>query len=810
MMPPGTVADPEHSGAGEGGREPSDLFSIGQAKRSIPSITAIPLTKEEIRRRRLLRATLAAIAVALTLLAIVLVRHWRARAAVDEARLAAERSGRLADIEAALALVAGAERPDDIALAARLHASAVLEGISDHRAAAEELLEGHDPSGDGASDHRIAETYLALAEGDPSEAAHSASALVASGPRAAEAARARALAALAIGNAQQALLAARAAVTELPDSPRHRALLAVIASRAGEEAPLEGDSIPMRIARARVRWDRGEQREHVGDELASIADDASATPAEKAWARLLTALAATDRGDTRAAAMALEAAGASIPPGDEVFRIALAEGWLSLHRRLEAQQIADTLSPGISADAGRRAQMMCELHLLASQVDLAESALSQAPATPRTTLLRARIADARDQPETARPLYEEAARAPSERLAASVGLAAMMARQQRAAEAIALVEPLLRERATHPRVAALAASAYLAAGQGPRALEIAEAALREHSREPILLAAKAQIHLAASEWQPALEALRIATEVEPRDAALQADRGRAARELGQIEEARAAFQAAIEIDPANAQALATLLAIQLETGDLDGAGQTLARLDAARITNIEIERLRANYLVDSLAGHAGISAVQRARRTARRDHVLAYALARLHVQAESWYDAIDAFEDAMPPEGLAERRDVALWRILAFARAQRRQTVEQLAEALREGAAESPFSPREESRLLMAEAWAEWHDGAFGRAAILARRALDLDPQSSFARIILAGYQELQHQDPTEHLRAALAGEPPSVEALGMLAEIGEMDEERCAMGRRYLRAAPDGDQASAVRERLRACPAAP
>ena len=179
------------------------------------------------------------------------------------------------------------------------------------------------------------------------------------------------------------------------------------------------------------------------------------------------------------------------------------------------------------------------------------------------------------------------------------------------------------------------------------------------------------------------------------------------------------------------------------------------------------------------------------------------------MQAEHWYDAIDVFGDAMPAEGSPGRRDVTLWRVFAYARARREAPVEQIAEALREEAATVPLTPQEEARLLVAEAWLEWHEEAFGRAVLLARRALGLDPRNPDAHVILGGYDELQHRDPTEHFRAAIAGDPPSVQAMGMLAAIGEMDAERCALGRRYMAAAPEGSQASAVRERVRTCPAA-
>jgi Flp pilus assembly protein TadD len=389
----------------------------------------------------------------------------------------------------------------------------------------------------------------------------------------------------------------------------------------------------------------------------------------------------------------------------------------------------------------------------------------------------------------------------------------MLARTGHAADAVALVEPLLAQHATHPRVAAIAASAHAAAGNRTRALEIADAALRAHAREPILLAAKARIHLAASEWQPALDALRIATEVDPRDATLLTERGRAAKQLGQLDEARTAFSAAIELDPRAEEALRSLLAVQLETHDLDGARATLARIDTARITNVEIERLRGRFLVDTFAGHSGLEAMRRARRgaAARRDRELAYWLGRLQLQAEQWSDAINSFDDAMPAEGEPGRRDIQLWRVMACARAGREPQVEQVGEALRAEAETTPFERAEEARLLAAEAWSAMMEEQIPRALILARRAIALDRTSSDALLVLATGDELQHREPNQRLRNALEGTPPAIEAAGRLALMGDaMSPERCGWGRQYLRAAPRGQFAQAVQERVATCPPEP
>lgn len=776
-----------------------------ESRAAIPQITKIPKTKEEIRKQRLVRVAIFVGVVTAVALVIGLGIHLHHRAAIEDARIEVERSGRPSAMEAALSLLAHPSDPGDVALAARLHATAALEGIEGHREEAVRWLEDHDPAGEGASDHRIARTYLALAEGDANGAAMHASGLVIAGPRAAEAGYARALAALAIGNIEMALGAAQALRGALADAPRHDALLARIEARAGETNPVSGDAIPVRLARSLIQWDAGTDRDRIGETISELIEAPEATPKERSWARLLVGLSAIDRGDTEEALSIVgEVAALPSPPGDEPFQVQLAEAWLALGRLEDARTIMSALSSGVSTDAGRRAQVMAEIHIALGEIDVAEALLASAPPTARTILARARIADVRGQMESARGLYEEAARGAAEHIAATVALGSLLSRNGQSSAAIALITPLLESRATHPIIASVVASAHGEQGEHARGLAIVDRALSAHPREPSLLATKARLHLAMSQWQEALDALRVAIEVRPEDARLHTERGRAARGLGQLDEARAAFEAAIAHDARNVEALRSLLAVQLETRDFDGMPATFARIDDASASNLEVEHTRARFFVETNAGAAGVDPVRRARREARRDKVLAYFLARLYLQAERFYDAIEAFEEALPPEGLTERRNILLFRMFAFARARRGSTVEHLAEQLRDGATTNPFTPEEEARLLIAEAWAARHDDAFGRAMPLLRRALVLHPNNPDALHLLGVIDEIQRRDPAARWRAAMSATPPSVEAMGRLSLLGEMDEEHCAWGQRYLRMAPEGGIASAVRERVR------
>ncbi|MBN8616657.1 MAG: hypothetical protein J0L92_39095, partial [Deltaproteobacteria bacterium] len=174
------------------GRETSDMFRVEAVRKSIPIIKEVPLTREEVQRQKTIRIAIITAIVIATIAAVLFALHVRHRQAISAAATEAERTGRIAEIDAALAELEGEESAADVALRARLEAMAVLAGEGARRESAEALLARYPLGSDNASDHRIASTYLALAAGQPEAAGNHASSLVAGqGPRAAEAGHAR-------------------------------------------------------------------------------------------------------------------------------------------------------------------------------------------------------------------------------------------------------------------------------------------------------------------------------------------------------------------------------------------------------------------------------------------------------------------------------------------------------------------------------------------------------------------------------------------------------------------------------------------
>jgi tetratricopeptide (TPR) repeat protein len=808
MLPPAPgerVSDSDDQKPSIGGRpdRDSEMFSVRDARKTIPPIRDVPLTKEEIARRKRNRTLVAISIVVAVVVAAVALYKIDHRRQIDAARAEAERTGRTADIQRAIDLLEGENAAADVALAARLHATLELAGETGHRESAEQLLAHHDASGDGASDHRIAESYLALAAGDAEGAARGASLLVAGrGPRAAEAGLARALAALAIGNLEEARSAADAALTELPTAPRHRALVVVIAARAGDEAPdATGDEAVLALARARAALERGDATSDIraGADATLAASDA--TPAERAWATLLLGLADGLDGDTLAAATHLEAANATPPPGDELFRIELAEGFFAIGRRLDADAAMESLTSPVSTDASRRALLTARRAIVRGDGEAAARAAEGAADSPRRTLVLAEIAALRGDSQRARTLFERAAETSALRTFALPQLSALLLREGETQAALTVIEPALAESPTHPRLAAAAAYALAANGDRDGALTAVSRALEAHDGEPTLLVANARLHARAAEWEAAYESFHAAADATRTDPQISTERGQAARALGHLDEAREAYAAALAVDPSQGTALVALLGIQLETHDVDGARESIARIDAGHLVSPEIDHMRAEYLVERRAGESGVHSVEEAIGRDPSDGELRLALARLYYQAERWSDAADAFYAAL---SRTSDRNLALgMRAIALARGRRAPTVEAMLDQIRGSATDAPLTPRDQALMSVASAWVQWHDEAYGRASIFARQALDAVPDDRDATLLLAYLDENAHRDPTPHL---LPIRDRSIEARGWLATLGEMDAGKCVDARGYLEAAPEGRFAEALRARAATC----
>ncbi len=801
-------------------RESSDLFSVTaySSGTSIPVIDKVPETKEEIRRRRIVRITWAVIAVLAVAAGTWLYFYVSHRMAVADAMEQASDDGRVASARAALELMAGDHDPTSRAMALRLRAMLVLSGEDEDAeaiAAALSMLPADDY--DVARERGVAGTYLALARGDLSAAMDTASAIVAThGDHKAEALRARALAAWAVGNVEIAEAAAQQAATERPDAPRHVALHAELLARSGDYAgAIErfdrlGDAhenAATRIARARIMDRNGEDLDRLAAIAQQVLDDAEATDHERAWARLLLARAAAANGDRVLARRHLDQSAEVAPPGDELFTLTLTEAALRIGAETRAQELAERLPSPLSVDAGRRAQLSAELALARRDLRGADSALAHAPDGARTSLARARLLEARGELEEARRLYVEASAEALYRVPALVHLASLELAEGRAAEAVGRAEPLLVEFPNHPDVVPVAVEAQLGLGHADRAMELVTPALEAHPEDVRLLAAKAHVQAALEQWEAALATLDSALRIESDDADLHADRGRAAHRLSRLEVAREAYDAALAITESHPVALAGRLRLDVDEGRLAEARRILDRVDAAEVRSLEVEQLRARLLVMEIAGASGTRAVRRALETHDDDPVLVEQLGWLYMQSEEYAQAIRRFGQLLGGE--TEEPRIALAKILA----QLRMRLANPARAALDDFVEDrdlealPAGLRAEIHALRARI--AWTDHDRGVALREANAALELDRQNAEAHLVLAEVAHDREDEPTAtaEYRASLEGAHPPSRGLALLSIREEaVTAPICEYARRYRRAAPNGQYARGIWRVQRDC----
>lgn len=796
--------------------EQSDLFSVRsyESSSAIPQLEKVPLTKEEIRKRLLLRITYGVLAALTVAFGIWLYLYLSHVAEVEGAVQAASDDGRVASAREAIALLESDDDPTSKAVALRIRAMLVLAGEENDQAAIQAALERL-PEGDDdvERERRVAQTYLALAAGELAQAMENASGVVAQGDYAAEAARARALAAWFVGNVDQALLAAQIAVDQRPEAPRHIALFAELTARSGhseqalerlDDVPEERRNAATRIARARIMDRDGANLEQVTELAEAVLEDDAGTAHEKAWARLLLARAAATAGDRVTAREHLEQAAEVAPGGDELFTLTLTEAALRIDSDHLAQQFAARLPSPLSVDAGRRAQLNAELALSRHDLRAVDAALTSAPAGARTSLARARLFEARSQFDQARPLYQEAAAEPAFRVPATVHLAAMELAQGNAREAADRITPLLTDHPHHPDVVPVAVEAQLGLGDRQRAMELVAPALDAHPSDVRLLGAKAHVQMALEQWEQALATLDSALRIQDDDADLHADRGRAARQLSRLEVAREAFDAALALSESHPAALVGRLELDvLDFRPAEGR-QILDRIDRAEVHSLQVERLRGRLLAMEIAGQAGVNDVRRALNQHRDDASLIMSLGWLYMQAEQYSSAVRMFGRLNGEQAPVE---AVLGRALAQIRMRASNPARSAMDSLLETLDESTLATEVKAELHAVLARLAHAEDNRVQANAEAQRAIEIDPRNTEAHLVLADLAADREQDDTAELEASLNGVHPSSRALAVLGMRPEpVTDAACDYARRYRRAAPAGQFARGVQRVLRDC----
>jgi tetratricopeptide (TPR) repeat protein len=768
-----------------------------------------PTTRVPRRKRWLLPALAGGVAlVLLGALSTWAVSSWldgRAKEAIRESARLASDSGARTDLEAAIGAILEHD-PDDpelAALHARLLAVLALEHDEPRADAVDALLTRFPVR---PTDGRIAAAFVHLDRGQPSAALLELSGLTAEGEQIAEAFHARALATLALGRLPEAEEAARQAATLRPGAVRHASLHALTLHLAGDSAGAlallgsvpDGEASPaVRVTRARVLQDGGADPARANEDASAVVGGLAerATPHQLAWAHLVRARHALGEGDSGTARTEAQAAREHHPPVDEAFTARLVDVLLRSGAPADARtELARWPEPPI--DRGLRALSIAEVALALDDLDGAERVLAEATEGPRKTLARARLAEARGQPDAARPLYESLLSVPGpEGRRARIRLGSLALATGSAARAIELLEPL-RSGADELEVVPLLARAHLAEGRAAQARELVDGALARRADAPELLAARGAVHLAEGQVAEALAVLRRAVQARPDDVELQLDLGDAARRAGESDAARAAFEAVLRLAPGHGRAQLGMARLALAAGDLAGA---LERLEAVERSGREVlaaARLRAELHVRRGDGAAGVAAVEPL--AARHDDVDVWAaLGQLQAQAERDADAARSFARALRrdrehPEALLGQSLVDLRR--GDLRAARRAVDTAEAQGRRRA-----LGATFHARVLVARARLEFENGAFDAAVRLANEALAQDATNGGAHLVLANVAGERGESTVPHLQRAMAAQAPPPEALGRLAPQLSGDE-ACRAARRYLEVAPEGYDASSVR----------
>ncbi len=798
-----------------------DLFGGQQgAAPVIPQMTAVPETREERWRRRILWASLIALVVASTAMGIFIYLHMRHTAAVVAATETALDNGREDPLAEALTLLESDDGDEDRALRAMLLGIKTYEHGNGDAAAAKTMLETL--PGSTLTRAQIATIYVALFEKDHAKALEVASALTPQGEDAAEVAHARTEVALEVGSLEQALATARLAAEARANAPRHLSLLAIVLARSGDPAQAvqlltaaPDDSPAIRTARARVYADVQHDYPRAAVEAEAVlgAQGATATPAEKAWARLVRARSKVATGDLRGAVEDARAARDARPPGQEAFGLLLAETFLRADDLADCNTELEAMAAQYSTDPGRRAQLKGEVALRRNNLDVAAAELARATPSPLTTLLRARLADMRGAYDEALTLYAQAAADPAFEREAKTRQAALELTRGRTRQASELIERALQVSPTDPETVFVGARVRLGLDHADDAMTLVNAALAAHPNDSLLLEARALVHAAAKRWAEARDALLGAIEGRPESADLRAQLGEALRMMGEGDAAKSAYEQALERDATHPKALVGLVLLALDAFDADRAREALTRVEAAGITSRDVYRAKVRLLVLTASGAAGLNEARTAMRETRNDAIVALALAELYRQADQSQSAANTYGRAIEdpetrPAALAGR---------ALLQAERRLVgpAKSSIDLAQEEFAEHDPGPRIRARLLSAVARLAIEKNQSGPAQRAARRALDLDPDCAEAHLVLALITEARNRDPSTELEAAIAARIPDVDAFGRLAIVlfgnageGAAPPERaCQLAQRYLQAAPTGEHAQPVREAARACP---
>ena len=275
-------------------------------------------------------------------------------------------------------------------------------------------------------------------------------------------------------------------------------------------------------------------------------------------------------------------------------------------------QAIPSLEPGASAAAVAQALQVAQAHLDHARFTEAEAVLMQIlgvkPQAVRVHLALAQLRIRRQQRQELidqlLPLYQPfPAEGPlSETLELPLLLLQTLQQEERHAEALALIEPLLQRWSSSLSLQHCALELLLARGEAARASQVLQMGLAQHPRDAVLHRLQGQLCLQLADPDSAVQALQQALALDPTDAttAEQLDaarhqqlwqRGEQALRQASWHEAEQAYRQLLERDPHQSDALRRLDLLASLNSDQLGTMNSTIRSSAG--SDAQLERLLA-------------------------------------------------------------------------------------------------------------------------------------------------------------------------------------------------------------------------
>lgn len=745
-------------------------------------------------------AKLAIALSALVLLAVVgTVAYKQLRAAslqrqLDGAVGEALAHGRLTDLKQALSLLEGSKATSQHDLRAQLLGTLWYEHDEPiNLKTLETLLATTDNT---SVSKKIALGYLNLAKHEPAAAFESVGGIEGEKMLLAEAFRVRSKALLEMDRYADALGSAKVAY-EQGKSARHLSWYAWLLSKqdlpsalAMLDASPDGSQGCVKAIKLYAQWAKTEAGASppstLKGEVVLLAESLQATAGEKSILGFVDAMLGPGK-DVPQALMRLK-----LPQHEAHYRIAFSElaierGYSSVAKRwLEFPQFSEFNKSTANL-------LLVEIALSAQNISEAERLLGLSKSSPKHDYLMGRMYESQQKWSDAITAYRSASSDAAIQMRADERLGAIALAQGKIEEAKAAFSRILEQHPEHVVATIHLSKLLMQAGDVNGAESKLRATLTHHAGDAQLKAALGEVLLAQGKTNEALLEIKEALKALPGNETLLITYASASKEAGEIQAATESYEKVLTSNPTSIPALSGLMQLFISENQTSKAEALLSKAIGTD-PPLELAKLRAQILSETGAGESGVAMVLADSERLKDAEIYAH-LGTLYLQAELDGEASKAFAQAIRlvpnhavawvGKGYLEERAGNLGTAYGNAERAERNATTVLVRA----------------RAMALKARVKYQRGSFDDAQKTAEQAVAIDPRCADAHLVLANViKETRKGNITTELRLAVAGLSPLAEAYALLAEKLGSGKEACAAATRYLRAAPNGYDASVAR----------